>query len=33
VGRRISTDGQEVSVIETPRAQDVCGREESAQAS
>jgi stage V sporulation protein R len=33
VGRRISTDGKEVSVIETTRAQDVCGGEESAQAS
>ena len=33
VGRRISTDGQEISVIETARAQDVCGGQESAQAS
>jgi stage V sporulation protein R len=32
-GRRISTDGQDVSVIETTRAQDACGGEEAARAS
>ena len=32
-GRRISTDGQNVSVIETTRAQDACGGEEAARAS
>ncbi len=32
-GRRISTDGGEVSVIETARAQDACGGEEQSKAS